>query len=173
MAERGILLFELQRMRRSNRPKLKFKLGVSHFSFAIMKLRIRFTFLIRMVFCSKSPRTIFRKTKVNRSRLEASRASILDCGSLSSISHIAFVLSENPERIPQQSPGLPSWRGYPGRSLQNCFNPERVVSNRLRVFRNPRWGSEIGWRLSQGSSFLATLGFITESRWDSTTAMTW
>src|SRR6266478_212577 len=67
----------------------------------------------------------------------------------------------NPKGIPQQSPGL---RGtsYPGimRSIGN--NPEGVVAdhNGNATRPQPRWGCKTSCPLTQGSSFLATLGFV-------------
>src|SRR6266576_1705798 len=75
----------------------------------------------------------------------------------------------NPKRIPQQSPGL---RGtsYPGNVRSIGDNPERVAAgdqgNRTRP--QPRWGCESSPNLTQGSSLLATLGFVAQSLWDST-----
>jgi hypothetical protein len=78
---------------------------------------------------------------------------------------------ENPKGIPQQSPGL---RGtsYPGITRQIGDNPERVVaqSNGSATRPQPLLGWEISATLAQRSSFLATLGFIAESLWDSPTS---
>src|SRR5438477_8417167 len=74
----------------------------------------------------------------------------------------------NPKGIAQQSPGL---RGtsYPGcgakwRSTPTGLWPRGIVvapsRNPFRVVSNSR-------TYSQGSSFLATLGFVAESLWDS------
>src|SRR5467141_2556036 len=78
----------------------------------------------------------------------------------------------NPEEIASSSPGL---RGtsYPGKWSQRAANPERVAAlpccmlsleklghNPFRVESSPRLNT-------QGSSFLATLGFGPESLWDS------
>ena len=73
-----------------------------------------------------------------------------------------------------------------GQSQRDCGPQPRVARNELPWETCPQWpqpqrgyGMSInnvtqplrGWRLfvpsSQGSSFLATLGFGTESRWDS------
>ncbi len=74
----------------------------------------------------------------------------------------------NPKGILQQSPGL---RGtsYPG--IMHWFhdNPERVAAqgNGSATRPQPRWGCENTAMFTQGSSSLATLGFVAESLWDS------
>src|SRR5882724_394873 len=74
----------------------------------------------------------------------------------------------NPKGIPQQSPGL---RGtsYPGIMCPIDDNPERVAAhgNGSTTGPQPRWGCETPATFTQGSSFLATLGFVAESLWDS------
>src|SRR5258706_4842236 len=74
----------------------------------------------------------------------------------------------NPKGIPQQSPGL---RGtsYPGIMRRLGDNPERVaVAGNCSATRpQPRWGCETSAIFTQGSSSLATLGFVAESLWDS------
>jgi hypothetical protein len=78
--------------------------------------------------------------------------------------------SANPEGVPPSSPGL---RGtsYPGNRGREGVNPERVASSGPPACVGPgcnpfRVGGLAGSG-SQGSSFLATLGWIMESRWDS------
>ena len=76
--------------------------------------------------------------------------------------------SLNPKGIPQQSPGL---RGtsYPGATDLKRQNPNGVSAlvNVRSGGSQPRWGCCFALPLTQGSSFLATLGFVAESRWDS------
>ena len=43
----------------------------------------------------------------------------------------------------------------------------RACGRRIRNGRNRVAVGEVGWTMTQGSSSLATLGFGTESRWDS------
>src|SRR5260221_10363813 len=70
----------------------------------------------------------------------------------------------NPKGIPQQSPGL---RGtsYPGIRRRIDDNPERVAAhgNGSATRPQPRWGCETPATFTQGSSSLATLGFVAES----------
>src|SRR6266436_5165071 len=74
----------------------------------------------------------------------------------------------NPKGIPQQSPGL---RGtsYPGIRRPIDDNPEGVAAhgNGSATRPQPRWGCETPATFGQGSSSLATLGFVAESLWDS------
>src|SRR6266853_7009710 len=74
----------------------------------------------------------------------------------------------NHKGIPQQSPGL---RGmsYPGTMLAIDDNPERVEArgDGSATRPQPRWGCETPTTFTQGSSSLATLGFVAESLWDS------
>jgi len=44
--------------------------------------------------------------------------------------------------------------------------PKRALSIRHAQSLQPRWGWDNLMRLPQGSSFLATLGWWTQSRWD-------
>src|SRR5262249_54427824 len=41
--------------------------------------------------------------------------------------------SENPNGIPQQSPGLPSLRGYPGLTATEHINPNGVAPHRASI----------------------------------------
>ena len=63
-----------------------------------------------------------------------------------------FLCTFNPKGIVSSSPGLrgTSYPGWLSRSLNNPFGVDYSI-----IF------------VSQGSSFLATLGFVAESRWDS------
>src|SRR5713101_3468442 len=79
----------------------------------------------------------------------------------------------NPKGIVSSSPGL---RGtsYPGRVRAKVFNPEGVVApgtHTLRPRKSQRRNhfrvESVGQPRTQGSSFLATLGFGAESLWDS------
>jgi len=75
-------------------------------------------------------------------------------------------LSENPKVIPLPSPGL---RGtsYPGRTATSVANPNEVVSATQRRFdRNPVGVENICLRSTQGRPSRATLGWMTQSRWD-------
>ena len=74
--------------------------------------------------------------------------------------------SANPNGIPAQSPGLRVGE-LPWEGVQNGFNPNGVASIRSTVRTKPRWGWHPLSGLTQGSSFLATLGWATESLWDS------
>src|SRR5213076_2807522 len=88
--------------------------------------------------------------------------------------------SENPNGIPSQSPGLRAPRrsaakaggtSYPGKTSEENHNPNGVVAN---VTRPPDENGIAGtalrlmicWTMTQGSSFLATLGWRTQSLWD-------
>ena len=57
-----------------------------------------------------------------------------------------------------------------GKPLQIITNPNGVVANVTRDGRNRVAVGNILGTMTQGSSLLATLGFGTESRWDSHTA---
>jgi hypothetical protein len=88
------------------------------------------------------------------------------------------VTAANPNGIVASSPRLLSLRGYLGSRCGNGFNRNAVVANvardgwvkmaatalRLRIFRTLTQGSSSPVRLGP------TLGFGTESRWDSVTA---
>ena len=81
----------------------------------------------------------------------------------------------NPKGIAPSSPRLPSRRGYLGSRCGNGFNRNAVAANVARdaMKRNGRNRVAVGnfvRTLTQGSSCHATLGFGTESRWDSKTA---
>jgi hypothetical protein len=54
-----------------------------------------------------------------------------------------------------------------GNRFPNVANPNGVVAGITGGGAQPRWGCPTRGCLTQGSSFLATLGFRTESRWDS------
>ena len=72
----------------------------------------------------------------------------------------------NPKGIASSSPGL---RGtsYPGKTARQPVNPNGVVSITPPRGHNPVGVENIFGSVTQGSSFLATLGFAPESRWDS------
>src|SRR6185503_10559164 len=76
----------------------------------------------------------------------------------------------NPKGISPQIPGL---RGtsYPGKTVRNLPTPRGLrphVSVRPQGdWPQPRWGCRSWAGHTQGSSCLATLGFVTESLWDS------
>jgi hypothetical protein len=55
---------------------------------------------------------------------------------------------------------------YPGDTKAQLTNPTGVAAWPRTVGRNPVGVENIWDGLSQGSSFLATLGFVTESLWD-------
>jgi len=50
--------------------------------------------------------------------------------------------------------------------VRNFFNPNGVVAAPWSTVPQPRWGWWDSLQLTQGSSFLATLGWRTQSRWD-------
>src|SRR5689334_6365234 len=56
-----------------------------------------------------------------------------------------------------------------GKCTLHRDNPERVAAddNGNRTMPQPLWGCKLSVTLTQGSSFLATLGFVAESLWDS------
>jgi hypothetical protein len=72
----------------------------------------------------------------------------------------------NPKGIPSFSPGLLSLRGYPGLNKNNFHNPEGVVSPIVRQPASTPLGLPTFPSHTQGSSFLATLGWMTQSLWD-------
>jgi hypothetical protein len=71
----------------------------------------------------------------------------------------------NPKGIGSFSPGL---RGtsYPGNNAGGIINPNGVASIAPRCCHNPVGVENYFASTTQGSSCLATLGFVTESRWD-------
>ena len=82
----------------------------------------------------------------------------------------------NPEGIASSSPGL---RGtsYPGSAGRKADNPNGVVATGARPpvpqpWPQPRWGCFPLVRLTQGNSFLATLGCTTQSPHDCSSAPT-
>ena len=74
----------------------------------------------------------------------------------------------NPNGIVSQSPGL---RGtsYPGWTVIAGTTPTGLRQAGRARGRNPFRVGEVWFTVSQGSSCLATLGWRTESRWDSRT----
>jgi hypothetical protein len=75
--------------------------------------------------------------------------------------------AENPKRISSFSPGL-RVASYPGGNRENVFQPRRGCGEGDRKNgRNRVAVGEVCWTMTQGSSLLATLGWETESRWDS------
>ena len=74
--------------------------------------------------------------------------------------------SANPNGIVSSSPGL---RGtsYPGFGERERPNPNGVASRTSRRRRNRVAVDDHSATVSQGGSFVATLGFAPESRWDS------
>ena len=74
----------------------------------------------------------------------------------------------NPNGIVSQSPGL---RGtsYPGLTIIADTTPTGLRQIGCARGRNPFRVEDIWFTISQGSSCLATLGWRTESRWDSRT----
>ena len=73
--------------------------------------------------------------------------------------------TSNPKGIVSSSPGL---RGtsYPGTMPAGVSTPTGLRPVAVTA-PQPRWGCAASVRITQGSSFLATLGFETESLWDS------
>ena len=81
---------------------------------------------------------------------------------------VAWLL--NPNGIVSFSPRLPRQVGLPwvhsdGETTPTALWPRSWVRERKRP--QPRCGWRCLGTVTQGSSFLATLGFLTESRWDS------
>ena len=74
----------------------------------------------------------------------------------------------NPNGIASRSPGL---RGtsYPGWTVIAGTTPTGLRQTGHARGRNPFRVGEVWFTVSQGSSCLATLGWMTESRWDSRT----
>ena len=79
-----------------------------------------------------------------------------------------FVLFPNPNGIVSISPGL---RGtsYPGLTKINDPTPTGLRHAGRAKGHNPFRVGDVWFTISQGSSFLATLGWMTESLWDSPT----
>src|SRR5215211_2743934 len=80
----------------------------------------------------------------------------------------------NPKGIAPQSPGLPSLRGYPGsqaatsstlKGLRLLAAARCVLTVRQNEDATPL-GLIVFGPITQGSSFLATLGFEAKSLWD-------
>ena len=89
------------------------------------------------------------------------------CGDLPFASRTTWPMpSANPKGIAPSNPGL---RGtsYPGSGQGGRANPNGVASCRPRPRRNPVEIEPQFATVSQGSSGLATLGFGSESLWDS------
>ena len=91
---------------------------------------------------------------------------------IDSFGHLATVLScvgevalANPNGIPSLSPGL---RGtsYPGSRSCSPFNPNGVASSAAHPAAATPLGLGIFGATTQGGSFLATLGWMTQSLWD-------
>src|SRR5439155_4507839 len=75
------------------------------------------------------------------------------------------VFSLNPNGIPQQSPGL-GGTSYPGQRIGRTKTPTGFrLQNNVCCVSQPGWCCW-SWLLTQGSSFLPTLGFGTQSLWD-------
>ena len=76
----------------------------------------------------------------------------------------------HPKGIMSVSPRLRR-TSYLGSRLGKEFNRNAVAANSSRDGRN-KWRNRVAvgdvcWTITQGSAFRATLGFETESRWDS------
>ena len=82
--------------------------------------------------------------------------------------HPAFAPFPNPNGIVSQSPGL---RGtsYPGWTKIEITTPTGLWQTGHARGRNPFRVEDVCFTVSQGSSCLATLGWMMESRWDSRT----
>ena len=75
--------------------------------------------------------------------------------------------SVNPKGIPQQSPGL-ARHAYPGNTATKRSQPQRGCGpTEIQAAATPLGLKPMFTPISQGSSFLATLGFVAESLWDS------
>ena len=74
--------------------------------------------------------------------------------------------SENPNWIPQQSPGLRA-TSYPGKKARHQIQqPQRGCDGFAGIRDTTPLGLGTVLRFSQGSSCLATLGWRTQSLWD-------
>ena len=56
------------------------------------------------------------------------------------------------EGVATQSPGLPATAGYPGLASKFDVYPEGVAAFDIGPLTEPRWGTNIVWLVSQGSS---------------------
>src|SRR5260370_2568961 len=72
----------------------------------------------------------------------------------------------NPKGIVSSSPGLRA-RELPWETMQTTFQPQRGCGRVRHPRTQPRWGWLVPARWPQGSSFLATPGFLAESLRDS------
>src|SRR6266446_9453215 len=72
----------------------------------------------------------------------------------------------NPKGIVASSPGLRACE-LPWEIVQNASQHQRGCGPTLHPRTQPRWGWLVLTRWTQGSSFLATLGFVAESLRDS------
>ncbi len=79
---------------------------------------------------------------------------------------VRIAVGPNPEGIAPSSPGLRACE-LPWEIVQTGSQPQRGCDHALRPRTHPRWGWLVPMRWTQGSSFLATLGFVAESLWDS------
>jgi hypothetical protein len=75
--------------------------------------------------------------------------------------------SFNPKGIVSYSPGLAAPAAYPGKSCRRDLNPNGVVARLHCDKATTPLGLVPFVSSTQGSSFLATLGFEPESLWDS------
>src|SRR6266853_5353204 len=75
-------------------------------------------------------------------------------------------LEGNPKGIVSSSPGLRACE-LPWDIVQTTSQPQRGCGRARHPRRQPRWGWSVLTRWTQGSSWLATLGFGAESLWDS------
>src|SRR6266511_4262400 len=93
---------------------------------------------------------------------------IVECGSISlNVTHNSIERgSANPKGIPPQSPGL-ARSAYPGNATSQVTTSKGLRPASERSIRNPFGVGTCFASNPQGSSFLATLGFVSESRWDS------
>ena len=80
--------------------------------------------------------------------------------------HVLNAVQVNPNGIAASSPGLRACE-LPWEIVQATSQPHRGCGRARRPRTQPRWGWPVPTRWTQGSSFLATLGFVPESLWDS------
>src|SRR3989441_7121468 len=75
-------------------------------------------------------------------------------------------LEDNPKGIVSSSPGLRACE-LPWDIVQTASQPQRGCGRARHPRTQPRWGWSVLTRWTQGSSLLATLGFVAESLQDS------
>ncbi len=87
-------------------------------------------------------------------------------GSACHYPQVRIGVGPNPEGIAPSTPGLRACE-LPWEIVQTASQPQRGCDHAFRPRTQPRWGWLVPTQWTQGSSFLATLGFVAESLWDS------